>query len=98
LGAPARAVRLYQSALDNSTRSLRGEAITRSKLAEALVEAGDLDQAIAQGLMILPDLGTTLSSGVVLQQLRPVREAAGATAATEFCERFDAAARTLRTA
>ncbi|MGH3905750.1 MAG: hypothetical protein ACRDTE_16435, partial [Pseudonocardiaceae bacterium] len=42
LGAPARAVRLYQSALDNSTRSLRGEAITRSKLAEALVEAGDL--------------------------------------------------------
>ncbi|MGH8918138.1 MAG: hypothetical protein ACRD0H_07345 [Actinomycetes bacterium] len=56
---------------------------------------GDLDQAISHSLVILPELGTTLTSGRILQRLRPVREAAGATGAAEFCERFDAAARAL---
>ncbi len=98
LGAPTQAVRLYESALDDSTLSPRDQAITRSKLAETLAAAGDLHQAISHGLMILPDLGTTLSSGRVLQQLRPVRDAADGPAAAEFCERFDAAARALRAA
>lgn len=60
--------------------------------------AGELDQAIVHGLMILPDLGTTLTSGRVLRNLRPVRETADTTTAAEFCERFDTAARALRTA
>ena len=98
LGASARAVRLYQSALDDSARSPRDQAITRSKLAETLVHAGDIDQAIEHGLTILPGLGTTLTSGRVLRNLRPVREAANPTTAAEFCDRFDTAARALRSA
>lgn len=98
LGAPARAARLYQSALDGSARFLRDQALTRSKLAETLVAAGDLDQAIAHGLTILPDLGATLTSGRVLRTLQSVRDAANPTTAPEFCERFDTAAHALRTA
>lgn len=48
--------------------------------------------------MVLPDLGTTLTSGRVLQRLKPVREAAGIAAAAEFCDRLDAAARAFRAA
>ncbi|MGH3707829.1 MAG: hypothetical protein ACRDRQ_06930 [Pseudonocardiaceae bacterium] len=59
-----------------------------------LIRTGDLDQAIHHSLLILPELGTTLTSSRVLQRLRPVRDAASVT--TEFCERFDAAARVLR--
>ncbi|MGH4023789.1 MAG: helix-turn-helix domain-containing protein [Pseudonocardiaceae bacterium] len=97
LGESARAVRLYQSLIDDSAHSPLGQAVYRSKLAEALVMAGDLDQAIAHGLMILPDLGKTLTSGRVLRNLRPVRDAADTTTA-EFCDRFDTAARALHTA
>ncbi|MGQ0777203.1 MAG: hypothetical protein ACT4NY_22770 [Pseudonocardiales bacterium] len=64
------------------------------------MQTGDLDQAISHGLMVVPELGTTLTSGRVLQRLQPVREAAGAAGAAgaaEFCDRFDAAARALRT-
>jgi hypothetical protein len=60
------------------------------------VAVGDLDQAIDHGLTILPELGTTLTSSRVLQRLQPVRDAASAAAAAEFCERFDASARALR--
>lgn len=98
LGASVHAARLYQSALDDTARSPRDLANCRASLAGTLVQTGDLDQAISHGLMIVPDLGTTLTSGRVLQRLRPVREAAGAAgAAAEFCDRFDAAARALRT-
>lgn len=93
LGAPAQAVRLREEILDDTTQAPRDQASNRALLAGALVAVGDLDQAIAHGLMVLPDLGTTLTSGRVLQRLRPVREAAGA--AAEFCDRFDAASRAL---
>lgn len=53
---------------------------------------GDVARAIAHGMMILPELGTTMTSGRVLRRLRPVREAASTARAAEFCERFDAAA------
>jgi hypothetical protein len=96
LGAPAQAVRLYQDVLDDATRSPRDQAWYRARLAGALVQAGDLEQAIAHGLTVLPDLGTRLTSGRVLQNLRPVRAAANAAAAADFCDRFDAASRALR--
>jgi len=95
LGSPAQAVKLYHAVLDDTARSSRDRAHQRASLAEFLVQAGDLDQAVSHGLMILPDLGTTLTSGRVLQRLRPVREAAGAAGAAEFCDQFDAAARAL---
>jgi hypothetical protein len=53
-------------------------------------------QAIHHGLLILPQLGNTLTSSRVFQRLQPVRDAASAAAAAEFCERFDAAAVALR--
>jgi hypothetical protein len=67
-------------------------------LAGTLVTTGDLDQAITHGLTILPDLTPTLTSGRVIRDLQPVRQAAGASGADEFCARYDAAARTLRVA
>jgi hypothetical protein len=96
LGTPAQAVRLYHVALDDTTHAPRAQANYRALLAGALVQAGDLDQAIHHGLLILPELGTTLTSRRVLQRLQPVRDAASAAAAAEFCERFDASARALR--
>jgi hypothetical protein len=75
--------------LDDTARSSRGQACQRASLATTLVQAGDLDQAISHSLVILPDLGATLTSGRVLQRLRLVREAVGAAGAAEFCDRFD---------
>ncbi|MBV9013094.1 MAG: helix-turn-helix domain-containing protein [Pseudonocardiales bacterium] len=98
LGKPTQAVQLYQSVLDDTARSPRDLANYRADLAGALVQAGDIEQAIAQGLMVLPDLGTTLTSGRVLQRLRPVRAAADTATAAEFRDRFDAAARALHAA
>jgi hypothetical protein len=74
----------------------RDQANYRALLAGALVQTGDLNQAIEHSLMILPELGTTLTSGRVLQRLQPVRDAASAATAAEFCERFDASALALR--
>jgi tetratricopeptide (TPR) repeat protein len=99
LGRTAHAVRLYQAVLDDPTRASRNQANTRALLAATLVREGDLDQAISHGMRILPDLGTTLTSGRVLERLRPVRDAAeGTPAAAEFCDQFDAAARALHPA
>ncbi|MGH3930164.1 MAG: hypothetical protein ACRDTF_09330, partial [Pseudonocardiaceae bacterium] len=97
LGAPAPATQLYHAVLDDPARSPRDHAYYRSLLAGTLVAAGDYDHAISHGLAILPDLGTTLTSGRVLRDLRPVRETATGPAAAEFRDRFDSAARALRT-
>ena len=97
LGAPAQAVQLRQSLLDNNRQAPRDQANNRALLSATLAEVGDLDQAMEHSLLILPHLGTSLISGRVLQRLRPVRDAAGAARATEFCNRFDAAARALST-
>ncbi|MGH3940592.1 MAG: hypothetical protein ACRDTG_18535 [Pseudonocardiaceae bacterium] len=98
LGAPAPAAQLYHAVLDDTARSPRDQAYYRTLLAGTLVTAGDYDQAISHALAVLPDLGTTLTSGRILRDLHPVREAAHKTGATDFCNRFDAAARALRTA
>ncbi len=98
LGAPAQAVRLYHSVLDDTARSPRDQAYYRAVLAGTLVQTGDLEQAISHGLAVLPDLGITLTSVRVLRELRPVRDAAGAADAAEFCDRFDTAARALTAA
>ncbi len=94
LGAPIQAIRLRQAVLDDTAKAPRDQANNRANLASVLVQTGDLDQAIHHGLLILPELGTTLTSSRVLRRLQPVRDAARA--AAEFCERFDAAARALR--
>ncbi|MGH3942323.1 MAG: hypothetical protein ACRDTG_27625 [Pseudonocardiaceae bacterium] len=96
LGATTQAIRLRQAVLDDTAKAPRDQANNRANLAGVLAQTGDLNQAIAHGLLILPELGTTLASGRVLQRLQPVRDAAATARAAEFCERFDAAARALR--
>lgn len=96
LGTFTHAAQLWHAVLDDTTQAPRDLANSRALLAAALVQAGEVDQAIAHGMMVLPELGTTLTSGRVLQRLQPVREAADAIAAAEFRDRFDAAARALR--
>lgn len=96
LGAPDQAVQLYHAVLDDTARSPRDQAFYRSRLAGTLVTTGDLDQAISHGLAILPDLGTTLTSGRVLRNLRPLRSAATGPTGAEFRDQFDAAAHALR--
>lgn len=95
LGAPDRATQLYHAVLDDTARSPRDQAFYRARLAGALVQAGDHDQAIGHGLTVLPELGTTLTSVRVLRELRPVREVAGTAGVEEFSGRFDAVARVL---
>jgi len=95
LGSPGQAVKLYHVVLDDTARSPRDRALQRASLAKTLVQAGDVDQAVSHGMMVLPGLGTTLTSGRVLQRLQPVRNAASPTAAAEFCDRLDDAARAL---
>lgn len=95
LGAFTQATRLHQAVLDDTARSPRDHAYYRALLAANLVAAGDPEQAVSHGLLILPELGSPLFSARVLRELRPVRQAASATA-PEFCERFDTIARVLR--
>ncbi|MGH4015870.1 MAG: hypothetical protein ACRDSL_18495 [Pseudonocardiaceae bacterium] len=98
LGAVAQATRLHEVVLDDTTRSPRDQAYFRALLAGNLVAAGDLEQAVSHGLMILPELGSPLASARVLRELRPVRDGANGPAAAEFRESFDAATRALHAA
>lgn len=98
LGAPQRAVRVYDTVLADDARSPRDQAYFRSLLAETLITAREPDQAIAHGMAILPASAPTLTSGRILRALAPVREAAATTGADEFCARFDTTTRALRSA
>jgi len=100
LGATGQAGRLYETVLDDTTRSPRDQAYFRALLAGNLVAAGDTEQAVGHGMRILPVLGTPLASARVLRELRPVREATNGSIVitAEFRERFDAAAHTLHAA
>lgn len=95
LGEPERAARLYRIVLDDPERSPRDRAYYRARLASAMSAAGDQKEAVVEGMKILPDLGERLSSVRVLNELKPVRAAAGLSVGSEFCERFDEAARAL---
>lgn len=61
-------------------------------------QAGDHREGINEGLAVLPEFERKLTSVRTLKELRPVREAAEARAAEEFCARYDAAARALSAA
>jgi transcriptional regulator with XRE-family HTH domain len=96
LGHPEQASDLYRVVLDDTERSPRDRAYYRARLAAALTAAGDHRGGIEQGQKVLPGLGEKLTSTRVLEELRPVRQAAQAvTAEEEFCVRFDDAARML---
>jgi len=100
LHRPDDAVTLYRTVLEDNSRSPRDRAYYRARLAAALCAAGDRHGAVVEGLEVVGDLGTRLTSTRVLNELRPVRSSAGLPAVDheqDFCERFDAAERALAT-
>jgi hypothetical protein len=76
--------------------STRNRASYGAGLADALLKQGARQDAVAAAMDVLPALEGGVTSMRCLNRLRIVRQAAGSTAgAQEFCERFDAVARTL---
>lgn len=68
----------------------------RARLADALLNEGDIGLAITEGAAILPSMaGGQMTSARSLAELRPLRAAAERATAEEFCVRFDAAMRAL---
>jgi transcriptional regulator with XRE-family HTH domain len=99
LGQPSRAESLYRAVLDDrDLDSTRNRAYYGALLAGTLLNQGATTEAIDQGLGVLPALGDGLTSIRTLNELHPVRAAAGTAAAEEFCGRFDELARSLAVA
>ncbi|WP_253875405.1 helix-turn-helix domain-containing protein [Actinomadura rupiterrae] len=97
LGRPERAAELYRRVLEDD-RSPRDRAYYRARLAGSLAQVGDLSSAIDEGLAVLPQLVEgSLTSGRVLHELRPVRDAAAARA-EEFRDQYDRAEAMLASA
>ncbi|RMI43326.1 hypothetical protein EBO15_16735 [Actinomadura harenae] len=97
LGRPERATGLYRQVLEHD-RSPRDLAYYRARLAGSLTQVGDTSGAIEEGLAVLPGLMEgTMTSGRVLRELRPVRDAAE-TRAEEFREQYDRAEAMLASA
>jgi hypothetical protein len=94
LGAFARAEKLYRDLLDR-LRKPRGRAYCNTRVANCLVKQGARQEAVAAGTETLTAFESGVASIRTLNELRPVRAAAGEIAAEEFCARFDAVERTL---
>jgi transcriptional regulator with XRE-family HTH domain len=91
-----KAVDLYRTVLADPTRTARDQAYYRARMAGALLDQGDLQQAIAEGTALLPLMsGGQMTSTRSLVELQPLRAAAERAAAEEFCARYDAAAQAL---
>lgn len=91
-----RATALYRAVLDDPDRSTCDKAYYRARLADALLNDGDISLAITEGAVILPSMtGGQMTSARSLAELRPLRAAAEQASAEEFCVRFDAAVRAL---
>ena len=95
LGDPRAAAEVYRKSMEDAGLSHRNRACYHSQLAAALARCGDVTGALSEGLAVLPSLEGQVASLRTLRELRPVRSAAEKVGAEEFCERFDAAARTL---
>jgi transcriptional regulator with XRE-family HTH domain len=91
LGSPGKAVTLYRTVLDDTSRSPRDLAYYRACLAGTLCDNGDTQTAITEGLAALPQPGERIGSMRLLAQLNPIRTTLGPPD-EEFCSRFDSAA------
>jgi transcriptional regulator with XRE-family HTH domain len=95
LGDPATASLFHRQSLDAPDVSRRNRACGQAQLAAALAGCGDVPAAVSEGMDVLPALSGGVTSIRTLNYLRPVRIAAGKSAAEEFCVRFDAIERQL---
>lgn len=89
-GRAETAAGLFRDAISDPELPPRNRAFYQARLAWALVAAGDRDEAISEGLRVLPALEGPVRSARTLSQLRPVRQAAPPD--SEFAARFDAVA------
>ncbi len=97
LGDADLSARLYRQVLAD-VPSTRDRASYGAGLADALLKQGARRDAVAAATEVLPALEGGVTSMRCLNQLRIIRQAAqNTTGAQEFCERFDAAERTLTT-
>ncbi|MEU4342685.1 helix-turn-helix transcriptional regulator [Nocardia sp. NPDC023852] len=93
LGQHSKAVELYRQNVRCSSNEPRDEASYRAYFAVALSGLGELRMAIAEGQAVLSLLTGLVSSRRLMQELRPVRAAAGQVSGDEvehFRLRFDA--------
>jgi len=90
-----------RTSLDDAAVSPRNRAIRRAQLAAALANGRDTTRALGQGMTVLSAIEDGVRSARTLNELRPVRVAAGLLKkadAAEFRRRFDAVDQTLRAA
>jgi hypothetical protein len=97
LGAPETSAALHRESLEPPDLAIRNRLCAQAHLATALVSGGDMTCAIGEGTTALSALESGVTSIRTLDELRPVRHAAGKIKAEEFCARFDAVQRALRT-
>jgi tetratricopeptide (TPR) repeat protein len=97
LGDAHRSARLYRQVLADVPET-RDRASYGAGLADALLQQGARQDAVAAATEVLTALEGGVTSMRCLNRLRIIRQAAqSTTGAQEFCERFDAAERTLTT-
>jgi hypothetical protein len=97
LGDPATACELHRQSLEMAGLSPRNRACGQAQLAAALAIEGDTASAVDEGNTALSAFQSGVTSVRVLNELRPVRQAAEQINAEEFCERFDIALQALTT-
>lgn len=90
LGEAERAVKMYRHSLNAPDVSRRNRACYHTRLASVLADCGAVEEAINEGMAVLPVLEGPVASPRAFRELRPVRIAAGHQGHEEFCARFDA--------
>jgi len=95
LGEFARGEKLFHPVLGDGGLSPRRRANYGSHLALSLLGQGAHKDAIAAATTVLSVFESGVTSGLALNNLRPVRIAARRADDEEFCTRYDAAERTL---
>ncbi|MGQ0716803.1 MAG: hypothetical protein ACT4NP_05690 [Pseudonocardiales bacterium] len=90
LGELDTASTLYRASLEELGLSPRNRANYHAQLAGTLAARGDEDEAISEGLAVLPALERQVASPRTVVELRPVRQVAQARKNDEFCDRYDA--------
>ncbi len=92
LGFANRAIKLYESVLDDHRLAPRNRVCWEASLVGALMDVGDRAQALARGRVIVPALAMgQLTSARPLARLRDVRVAAEEIGDEEFCMLYDMA-------
>lgn len=90
LGDTQKALALLLNDETSEAAGARNRVNYRAGLASAFSRTGDLDNAVSQGLSVLTELESSVSSTRTLRQLAPVRTAAAEYADDEFAQRYDA--------